>query len=129
MPLSFSFAALARSHMNQQAAARSRAQVRRGRGLAHITGLYVFLILLLPRRQFPCAALRPHFCVLFSGNASARHSIVATIAGIVMMLGRGTLRLVFRSTQRGLRGPARIAGTSKPHVHLHNDAHSKTAPH
>jgi hypothetical protein len=56
-------------------------------------------------------------------------SIVATIAGIVMMLGRGSLRLVFRSTQRALRRPARIAGTSEPHVHLHEDARSKTAGH
>jgi hypothetical protein len=53
-------------------------------------------------------------------------SIVATIAGIVMMLGRGSLRLLLRSAQRALRGPARIAGTSEPHVRLNEDAHSKT---
>ena len=36
-------------------------------------------------------------------------SIVATIAGIVMMLGRGTLRLLRRSSGRGppSRGPRR----------------------
>jgi hypothetical protein len=56
-------------------------------------------------------------------------SIVATIVGVVMMLGRGSLRLLFRSPQRGFQRPTRIAGTSKPHVHLHKDAHSKTASH
>jgi hypothetical protein len=53
-------------------------------------------------------------------------SIVATIAGIVMMLGRGSLRLLLRSTERATHSPARVAGTSKPHLHLHEDASSHT---
>jgi hypothetical protein len=56
-------------------------------------------------------------------------SIVATIAGIVMMLGRGTLRLLIRSSQRGLRQAGRIAGTSKPHLHIHDDVHTQTPGH
>jgi hypothetical protein len=51
-------------------------------------------------------------------------SIVATIAGIVMILGRGSLRLVVRATRRG---PGRIAATSKPHVHLHEDVQTQSA--
>jgi hypothetical protein len=43
-------------------------------------------------------------------------SIVATIAGIVMMLGRGTLGLIARSARRRLRRPGRVASTSKPHL-------------
>jgi hypothetical protein len=56
-------------------------------------------------------------------------SIVATIAGIVMMLGRGTLRLLIRSSQRGLRQAGRIAGTSKPHMPIHDDVHTQTPGH
>ena len=56
-------------------------------------------------------------------------SIVATIAGIVMMLGRGTLRLLIRSSQRGLRREDRIAGTSTPHLHIHDDVHTQTPGH
>jgi hypothetical protein len=52
-------------------------------------------------------------------------SIVATIAGIVMMLGRGTIRLMARSAQRKLRRPGRIAGTSKPHPHVQVDVRTK----
>ena len=52
-------------------------------------------------------------------------SIVATIAGIVMMLGRGTLRLCSRPRQRRPRRAGRVAGTSKPHLHLHDDAHAQ----
>jgi hypothetical protein len=56
-------------------------------------------------------------------------SIVATIAGIVMMLGRGTLRLLIRSSQGGLRRAGRIAGTSKPHLHIHDDVQTQTPGH
>ena len=54
-------------------------------------------------------------------------SIVATIVGIVMMLGRGTLRLAVRSSQRRHRPAGRIAGTSKPHLHAHDDVHTQTS--
>jgi hypothetical protein len=52
-------------------------------------------------------------------------SIVATIAGIVMMVGRGSLRYVIRSSRQGLRRTGRIAGTSKPHLRLHDEARSE----
>ncbi len=54
-------------------------------------------------------------------------SIVATIVGIMMMLGRGSLRLFVLSTQRGLRRSGRVAGTSRPHVQLPDDVHSPSA--
>jgi hypothetical protein len=53
-------------------------------------------------------------------------SIVATIAGIVMMVGRGSIRLFFRSNLQGPRRSPRVAATSKPHLHVHEDAHSQT---
>lgn len=52
-------------------------------------------------------------------------SIVATIAGILMMLGRGSLRYVMRPSKRGQRKARRIAATSKPHLHLHDKAHTQ----
>jgi hypothetical protein len=52
-------------------------------------------------------------------------SIVATIAGILMMLGRGSLRYVMRSTKRWQRTSGRIAATSKPHLRLHDKAHTQ----
>ena len=55
-------------------------------------------------------------------------SIVATIAGIVMMLGRGTLRLMIRSSGAANRPAGRIAGTSKPHLHAHDDDAHAQAP-
>ena len=51
-------------------------------------------------------------------------SIVATIAGIFMILGRGSLRLL---NQRGFHRSGRVAGTSKPHVHLYHDIRSPSA--
>ena len=52
-------------------------------------------------------------------------SIVATIAGIVMLVGRGSLRFVIRTSRAGNRHPGRVAGTSKPHLPLHDDARHK----
>jgi hypothetical protein len=52
-------------------------------------------------------------------------SIIATIAGMVMMLGRGSLRFVLRSSRREVRQNTRIAGTSRPHLHLQEKARSK----
>jgi hypothetical protein len=43
-------------------------------------------------------------------------SIIATIAGVMMMLGRGVLRFIGRHSNVGLRATARVAGTSKPHL-------------
>ncbi len=52
-------------------------------------------------------------------------SIIATVAGIVLMLGRGSLRLLAGATRRGLRGPTRIAGTSRPHRLARDEAHAR----
>lgn len=56
-------------------------------------------------------------------------SIVATVAGIMMMLGRGTLRFLVRSSQRGSRKPARIAATSKPHLQVHEELQIQAPEH
>jgi hypothetical protein len=53
-------------------------------------------------------------------------SIIATIAGILMMLGRGSLRYVIRLSKRGQRTAGRIAATSKPHLRLHHKAYTQT---
>jgi hypothetical protein len=53
-------------------------------------------------------------------------SIVATITGILMMLGRGSLSYVMRSTKRGQRTAGRIAATSKPHLRLHDKTYTET---
>ena len=52
-------------------------------------------------------------------------SIVATITGILMMLGRGSLRYVMRSSKRWRRTSVQIAATSKPHLRLHDTAHTQ----
>ena len=51
-------------------------------------------------------------------------SIVATIAGIFMMLGRGTFRMVLRMTRRRLNQAGRISAISKPHLKIHDDVRS-----
>jgi hypothetical protein len=53
-------------------------------------------------------------------------SIVATITGILMMLGRGSLRYIMRASKRGQRAAGRIAATSKPHLRLHDKAYTQT---
>ena len=53
-------------------------------------------------------------------------SIIATLAGVMILVGRGSLRMVSRLAQRGVRRPVPVAGTSKPHLQLHEDAHSQT---
>ena len=45
-------------------------------------------------------------------------SIVATVLGVVMMLGRGSLRFFIRSFKRVLRPSTWIAGVSRPHFRL-----------
>jgi hypothetical protein len=52
-------------------------------------------------------------------------SIVATIAGIVMILGRGSFRFIVRVSRRELRGAGRIARTSKRHFQLRDEARSQ----
>jgi hypothetical protein len=53
-------------------------------------------------------------------------SIVATVAGILMMLGRGSLRYLMRFFKGGHRTASQVAATSKPHLHLHEKAYNQT---
>jgi hypothetical protein len=54
-------------------------------------------------------------------------SIVATVLGVAMMLGRGSVRFLFRSFKRFFRPSAWIAGVSRPHFRLHEQGESQTA--
>jgi hypothetical protein len=45
-------------------------------------------------------------------------SIVATVMGVAMMLGRGSLRFFLRSFRRVFRKSGWIAGVSRPHFRL-----------
>jgi hypothetical protein len=56
-------------------------------------------------------------------------SILATVLGVVMMLGRGSWRFLARGFRRVIRPSAWIAGVSRPHFHLeerrdHQSAHA-----
>jgi hypothetical protein len=53
-------------------------------------------------------------------------SIVATITGILLMLGRGSFRYAIAVFKRGKRTPSRIAATSKPHAPICERAYEKT---
>jgi hypothetical protein len=74
-------------------------------------------------------ALIPIFAYFSPETLLPATSIVATIAGIVMMLGRGTLRLLARSSGRGHRQVGRVAATSKPHIRTHEDVQTPAAGH
>jgi hypothetical protein len=52
-------------------------------------------------------------------------SIIATIFGILLMLGRGSLRYVVRLSKGARRASGRIAATSKPHVPIHDKAYTQ----
>jgi hypothetical protein len=52
-------------------------------------------------------------------------SIIATVIGVVMMLGRGVFRFIVRFGNDTLGRTARVAGTSKPHLNMHDE---KQAP-
>jgi hypothetical protein len=54
-------------------------------------------------------------------------SILATVAGVAMMLGRGSLRFLFRTVRRYARPSAWIAGVSRPHFRLGEKGEHKTA--
>ncbi len=54
-------------------------------------------------------------------------SILATVAGLAMMLGRGSLRFLLRSLKRFARPSTWIAGVSRPHFRLGGDAEPQTA--
>jgi hypothetical protein len=70
-------------------------------------------------------ALIPFFAYFTPETVLPVTSIVATIAGILMMLGRGTTRLIIRSAGRRFRRPIRVARTSKPHLHIRDDVHTQ----
>jgi hypothetical protein len=54
-------------------------------------------------------------------------SIIATVAGVAMMLGRGSLRFMFRAFRRFARPSAWIAGVSRPHFRLSEGGEHQTA--
>ena len=52
-------------------------------------------------------------------------SIVATIAGITMLLGRSSLRFVVGCCRRGLRRVGMVGGVSRPHFRVRKESHSQ----
>lgn len=52
-------------------------------------------------------------------------SIVATVVGVVMMMGRGSWRFLVLSFKRGFRRGDRVARVSQPHFRLQNEAHTQ----
>jgi hypothetical protein len=54
-------------------------------------------------------------------------SILATVLGVVMMLGRGSLRFLIRSLKRAFRPATWIAGVSRPHFRLHEQGERHAA--
>jgi hypothetical protein len=61
----------------------------------------------------------PLFFVYFSPETLLPvGSILATVAGIGMMLGRGSVRFLIRCGRRCLRSSARVAKVSRPHFRL-----------
>jgi hypothetical protein len=82
-----------------------------------------------PKGAIPVRALIPTFAYFSPETLLPATSIVATIAGIVMMLGRGALRLLRRSRSQGLRQVGRIAATSEPHIHAYEDSRTRAKGH
>jgi hypothetical protein len=54
-------------------------------------------------------------------------SIIATVAGVGMMLGRGSLRFLFRAFRRFARPSTWIAGVSRPHFRLGEEGEHQAA--
>jgi hypothetical protein len=54
-------------------------------------------------------------------------SILATVAGVAMMLGRGSVRYLFRAFRRFARPSSWIAGVSRPHFRLGDDGEHQSA--
>jgi hypothetical protein len=52
-------------------------------------------------------------------------SIVATVLGVVMMMGRGSWRFLVLCFKRGFRRGDRVAGVRQPHFQLQSEAHSQ----
>jgi hypothetical protein len=53
-------------------------------------------------------------------------SIVATIAGILMMLGRGSVRFMLQCVRRWLRRKDGVAGVSHPHFRVQDQQPART---
>ncbi len=53
-------------------------------------------------------------------------SIIATVLGVMMMLGRGSVRFLIRSAKRVLPTSAWIAGVSRPHFRVRELAERET---
>ncbi len=53
-------------------------------------------------------------------------SIVATIVGIVMMLGRGSFRFILQFFRRALRLRRRVAAVSRPHFQVRDQEPVRT---
>jgi hypothetical protein len=53
-------------------------------------------------------------------------SILATVAGLAMMLGRGSLRFLLRFLKRFARPSTWVAGVSRPHFRFGSDAEPQT---
>jgi hypothetical protein len=54
-------------------------------------------------------------------------SIVATVAGLAMMLGRGSLSFLFRCFRRVARPSTWIAGVSRPHFRIDTHVEPQSA--
>ncbi len=54
-------------------------------------------------------------------------SILATVLGVAMMLGRGSVRFLIRSFRRVIRPSAWIAGVSRPHFRFQKQGEPEPA--
>ena len=54
-------------------------------------------------------------------------SIVATVLGVAMMLGRGSVRILIRCIRRVVRRSTGTAGLSRPHFRLQEKGEAPTA--
>jgi hypothetical protein len=52
-------------------------------------------------------------------------SIVATVLGVVLMVGRGSWRFLVLCFKRGIRRGERATRASQPHFRLQSEAHSQ----
>jgi len=68
---------------------------------------WIFLAYLTPEALLPAA------------------SVIATIAGIGMILGRTSLRFLIRCCRRSLRATSRIGEISQPHFRLRDEEASR----
>jgi hypothetical protein len=52
-------------------------------------------------------------------------SILATVLGVVLMVGRGSWRFLVLCSRRGFRRGERAARASQPHFRLQSEAHTQ----